>query len=1222
VPIETVTTPSRGRSAARIPRGLGRAALATLALVASACGGGGEAPRPPGDTPLVTLGAISPAAARDGDAVTITYSADRAVESCAASFAGQPATCAPPAGAACSCTYAVSGTTPEGAAFVVATATHDGRTGTATGAGAVDRTPPAVDPAKLEIVRRALGADDAVAAAAAAVVDHGAAYPGARVVAVRLWDGAGALLAAAAPDVDGSFAPVDLPGTDGTTPATVAPAQVLASAVDAAGNESVPVAVAAGADAAGPVASPDAISIVRRALGTTDGVLGTAGAFAGPCAPTAVEVLGADDVLLGGAGVAGDGAFPEVAIGTGARSYPRAFVRASDKCGITGATAEVLAGRDVEPPAVDGARVVFHARPPGVADGVSGEPGAVLDALSAVAEVHLADAAGAPLAPAVAPALDGSLTAQGVGDTALDRVRVEAVDKAGNASAFTVSRKVEAVLGLAGRQPHAPGSAPAALYGFADPADPRLSAPGEALALGDEVDAAATAAATGPGGGAAHLAAGALPAGAGWTALAGGPRAYATAALDADRGVVVAFGGDDGVRILDETWEWDGARWARIETAHAPPARTGAAMIHDPVRRAVLLFGGLAADGTLLSDTWRYDGADWAPVDSAGAPPAREFAALVFDAAPGRERAVLFGGCGAAAPCELADTWELGAAGWSPVATPHAPPARFGAAAAYDAGRARTVIFGGALDAGAAPLRDLWEYDGQDWLQRSGTGTPPARALAAMAYDAGRGVLVLHGGEPAARGEETWELDGASAAWRAAPPSTAVGARSAHVLVHGDVGSGSRILAVGGGHLDDLAVLSYDGATWSAAAPALPAGRARAPMAYDALGGRLLVHGDGTDPFPAATDTWVATGATFARTSPVEDPALGAAALAYDAARGRVVLFGCPPGAPAGCGTWEDLGAGWTRVATAHLPPARTGHALAFDAARGRVVLFGGARPDGTLLGDTWRYDGTDWTPAAVSAAPTPRRLAALAYDAGRDRVVLFGGNDGALRDDTWELEATGWTRRQTASHPPPLAGAGLAYDPVAQAVTLWSDTGETWDLDGAGWSGPAPSPAGPRSRAALAFDPRRGALLLFGGITLGVRPVADLWALERRSGAPVWASHAAAFAIDPGATLAAASVRYGGAALGEAAGIPSFGVELLAWDWQAGAWVSVGTTDAVDPAAGVIAADLAGAARFCRDGRIALLAAPVAPSSPPGGAFQSEIWTDEVSLRVEYVLP
>ena len=84
-------------------------------------------------------------------------------------------------------------------------------------------------------------------------------------------------------------------------------------------------------------------------------------------------------------------------------------------------------------------------------------------------------------------------------------------------------------------------------------------------------------------------------------------------AHDAGRGRVVLFGGSaSNDPALEDTWEYDGSSWARVETSAAPVARYGHAMAHDPRQGHTLLFGGYfwdAASGdNYLNDTWRYTG--------------------------------------------------------------------------------------------------------------------------------------------------------------------------------------------------------------------------------------------------------------------------------------------------------------------------------------------------------------------------------------------------------------------------------------------------------------------------------------------------------------------------------------------------------------------------------------------------------------------------------------
>lgn len=78
-------------------------------------------------------------------------------------------------------------------------------------------------------------------------------------------------------------------------------------------------------------------------------------------------------------------------------------------------------------------------------------------------------------------------------------------------------------------------------------------------------------------------------------------------------------------------------------------------------------------------------------------------------------------------------------------------------AMAYDAGRGVVVMFGGTD--GASGLRETWERSGTDWTLVSTTG-PSKRQGHAMADDPQRGAVILNGG--GASKDTTWEWDGAT----------------------------------------------------------------------------------------------------------------------------------------------------------------------------------------------------------------------------------------------------------------------------------------------------------------------------------------------------------------------------------------------------------------------------------------------------------------------------
>ena len=68
------------------------------------------------------------------------------------------------------------------------------------------------------------------------------------------------------------------------------------------------------------------------------------------------------------------------------------------------------------------------------------------------------------------------------------------------------------------------------------------------------------------------------------------PRARRDASLayDAQRGVIVLFGGmaatanDRVSQSLNDTWTWDGRNWTQLHPASLPPPRFAASMTYDP----------------------------------------------------------------------------------------------------------------------------------------------------------------------------------------------------------------------------------------------------------------------------------------------------------------------------------------------------------------------------------------------------------------------------------------------------------------------------------------------------------------------------------------------------------------------------------------------------------------------------------------------------------------
>jgi len=223
---------------------------------------------------------------------------------------------------------------------------------------------------------------------------------------------------------------------------------------------------------------------------------------------------------------------------------------------------------------------------------------------------------------------------------------------------------------------------------------------------------------------------------------------------------VIYFGGGSGFPN-NETWLWNGAQWTQAQPVNSPSGRMGSAMAYDHSRDRTVLFGG----ASLIpyghqDDTWEYDGATWTKINTPTTPPERSEAGMAYD--PDREVIVMFGGCnGDACAYDLGDTWEYDGTDWTPVVTVDAPFARNGATMFFDSVRRTVVLFAGA-GYGKWP-NDMWEYDGENWASFAPDPVPPGRCVAAADCDDTHGFCLLFGGYSGMDYlGDTWLWDGAA----------------------------------------------------------------------------------------------------------------------------------------------------------------------------------------------------------------------------------------------------------------------------------------------------------------------------------------------------------------------------------------------------------------------------------------------------------------------------
>jgi len=280
-------------------------------------------------------------------------------------------------------------------------------------------------------------------------------------------------------------------------------------------------------------------------------------------------------------------------------------------------------------------------------------------------------------------------------------------------------------------------------------------------------------------------------------------RSYAGIAYDSGRNRTVLFGGGNSTNStneLNDTWEWDGAKWTQFFPNPAPPVSIGPGMAYDSRRGVTVLFDN-------NGHTWEWNGAGWVQRLTGIAPSPRLWTSMAYDAARGVM--VLFDGSS-----QLGDTWTYDGNNWTKMSPLNSPSPRYGTSMAFDSARNFVVLFGGR--ASGQRVSDTWEWSGSNWTQRTPANSPSPRFFHTMAYDAKDGVTEMFGGDHVEAFllgpiNDTWTWDGTNWTqdWTAAAPS----ARAGQSMVY-QSGSGSTLMFGGS---DELNPGTFPTDTWALA---------------------------------------------------------------------------------------------------------------------------------------------------------------------------------------------------------------------------------------------------------------------------------------------------------------------------------------------------------------------------------------------------------------------
>ena len=685
-----------------------------------------------------------------------------------------------------------------------------------------------------------------------------------------------------------------------------------------------------------------------------------------------------------------------------------------------------------------------------------------------------------------------------------------------------------------------------------------------------------------------------------------GPQGRSTASMAYDlvRDKVIMFGGyspggcgEGAGEYCGYTWEWDssGSKW-KVVSQTGPKAGNESAMAYDEVHQKIVLFQ--ATVNNPYGETWVWDCSErlWEKVAETG-PQKRRLHAMAYDGSS--SRVLLFGGFNNSSceetgqRCDYTWLWDGGLNQWELAAT-SGPKARKEHAMAYDRVRKRVVLFGG--DDGSL-VGDLWEWDGDKWLELPVQGpTPAARQNHGMAFNPETGAVLVMGGENYLNGCDegwgakcgyVWQFNAKTKSWNKTTSLAPVGRSNASLAYHQVL---ERVVLFGGvagggcgepvppqdssskcshtwlwnGLYDAWEDLSYDD----------PFPRYDHLMAYDASQEEILMWG-GTSPTDCGEGfggrcrhTWSWSGETKewslgTTAGPFETKGLytgHSAAMDYAETTKTMLLIGEDSGR-ADCGigldkkcsyTWEWNGASgsWT-VAADSGPLLRSGHAVAFDERTAKLVLFGGQSssqgnctelPTGKKCGDTWEWNvlAETWSRESISG-PNPRKNHALTYDVERQKVVLHGGYGGSGCDED--------------------AGNYCGY------VWEWDSAQKLWKTV---------STEGPlaRSGQAATFDTSRGKVVVFGGKNeSGCEEGAGedcsfVW--EWDGGAEAVPAQVVYISLADQISgvdheLQEATVRWKAGGVGyDSDGLPKYGVQVKVWD--EGKWKEVAVHETASP--------------------------------------------------------
>ena len=224
-------------------------------------------------------------------------------------------------------------------------------------------------------------------------------------------------------------------------------------------------------------------------------------------------------------------------------------------------------------------------------------------------------------------------------------------------------------------------------------------------------------------------------------------------AYDEKRGVVVMFGGEERSEtyMLNDTWEWDGRDWKQIFPDNYPSGRRGGQMFYDHDSGRIILAGGYYYEYpdkvyTLLNDVWAWDGISWQYLTTMPRSLVINNPNVAYDTQ--KERSVIF-------DYKQVAVWEFGQ--WNVLEMSSGPSNRLGTWLTADTMSGRMALFGGVGDDGVQ-MSDTWILDANGWTELKSGLSPSPRDAYVMFFDPTRKSFILYGGMSFGALDDMWEL--------------------------------------------------------------------------------------------------------------------------------------------------------------------------------------------------------------------------------------------------------------------------------------------------------------------------------------------------------------------------------------------------------------------------------------------------------------------------------